>query len=202
MHLTSARSGLRPRAPVRAFLRRRLSAECCLSCPGLHVLHARQSLHALRLLCLLCRNLMSVGACCCGAVLPLPRSSWSLRAPSLCTNLFWTLRCCLEHLHPSLLLLGHTFLLLSVLVQTAPSTSSAASGRCARILPSRGRVEGLVLLRAPSVGDPCARLLRSFSTWFRRVSDVAVASLRLLQAPLLSDSLSPLRCLTCVAVPT
>ena len=36
-------------------------------------------------------------------------SSFALRAPSLCTNLFWTLRCCLEHLHPSLLLLGHGF---------------------------------------------------------------------------------------------
>ena len=34
----------------------------------------------------------------CGAFRPLPWSSWSIRAPSLCTNLFWTLRCCLEHL--------------------------------------------------------------------------------------------------------
>ena len=54
---------------------------------------------ALRLLCLFCRGLVSVGACCCGTVLLLPRASWSLRAPSLCTNLFWTLRCRLEHLH-------------------------------------------------------------------------------------------------------
>ena len=34
-----------------------------------------------------------------------------------------------------------------VLVQSAPSTSSAASGRCSRISPSRGLVEGLVLPR-------------------------------------------------------
>ena len=43
-----------------------------------------------------------------------------------------------------------TPLLLSVLVQTALSTSSAASGRCSRIFPSRGLVE----------------LLRSFSNVF------------------------------------
>ena len=144
-----------------------------------------------------------------------------LRAPSL--NLFWTLRCCLEHLHPSLLLLGHTLLLLSVLVQTARSTSSAASGRCSRIYPSRGLVEGPVFLRALSVGDSSGRLLRSFSTWFRRRRFTATASgtsfcpgvltasvscaLRLLTWPSAcrargTDFLSPLRCLTCVAVPT
>ena len=63
------------------------------------------------------------------------------------------------------------------------STSSAASCRCSRISSSRGLVEGLVLFRAMSVGDSCARLFHSFSTWFRRVSVVAVAPLRLLQAP-------------------
>ena len=55
---------------------------------------------SLRLLCLSCHGLVSVGACCCEAFRPLPRSSWSLRTPSLCTNLFCTLRCCLEHLYP------------------------------------------------------------------------------------------------------
>ena len=60
----------------------------CFSCPCLHVLpHVRA---------------LSVGACCCGVVLLLPLSSWSFRSLSLCTNLFWTLRCRLEHLHPSL----------------------------------------------------------------------------------------------------
>ena len=121
-----------------------------------------------------------------------------------------------------------TLVLLSVLVQTALSTSSAASGRCSRISSSRGLVEGLVLLQALSVGDSCASLLPSFSTWFRRVSGVAVASLRLPQAlPFFrgvlsarvscalrsltwppasrargTDFLSPLRRFACVAVPT
>ena len=104
----------------------------------------RLLLYALRLLCLLCRGLVSVGACCCEAVLPLPRASWSLRAPSLSTTLFWTLHCRLEHLHQSLLLLGHTIDPLRVVVQSALSTSSAASGRCSRISPSRGLVESLV----------------------------------------------------------
>ena len=104
----------------------------------------RLLLNALRLPCLLCRGLVSVGACCRGAVLPLPTASWSLRAPSLSTNLFWTLRCRLEHLHTSLLLLGHTIAPLRTCVQTALRTSSAASSRCSRISPSRGLVEGLV----------------------------------------------------------
>ena len=85
---------------------------------------------ALRLLCLLCHGLVSVGACCDELFV-------ICRGLHGCTNLFWTLCCCLEHLYP---LLGHTFLLLSVLVQAAPSKFPA-------------------------------RLLRSFSTWFRRVSD-------------------------------
>ena len=74
-------------------------------------------------------------------------------------------------------------LLLSVLVQTAPNTSSAASGRCSRKSPSRALVEG-----------PCAppspfrrRLVRATPSIFLNVvptcfPDVAVASLRLLQA--------------------
>ena len=114
--------------------------------------------------------------------------------PSLCTNLFWTLRCRLEHLQPSLCC-SVTPLLLSVLVQTAQSTSSAAAGRCSRISPSRGLVEGLVFLRALSVGDSCASHLRSFSTLLRRVAVVAVASLRLLQATHFVVASLPRECL-------
>ena len=75
----------------------------------------------------------------------LPRSCvcWSLQlwsfssfagTPSLCTNLFWTLRCCLEHLYP---LLGHTLLLLSVLVQAVLSTFPAQRPVAAREYPHR-----------------------------------------------------------------
>ena len=83
---------------------------------------------------------------------------------------------------------SHSFAPLRACAGCSKHVSSAASSRCSRISPSRGLVEGLVFFRALSVGS-CTRLLRSFSTWFRRVSDVdvAVASLRLLQAsPFLS----------------
>ena len=69
---------------------------------------------------------------------------------------------------------------------SSEGSCEAASGRCSRISPSRGPVEGLMFLQALSVGDSCARLLRSLPTWLRRVSDVAVTPLRLLQAPPLS----------------
>ena len=104
--------------------------------------------------------------CSEASVLPLPRSCvcscvcWTLPlwscssfaavflepsySLSLCTNLFWTFRCRLEHLHPSLLLLGHTMAPLRTCVHTALRISSAASSRCSRISPSRGLVEGLV----------------------------------------------------------
>ena len=137
-------------------------------------------LNALRLLCLLCRGLHGAFV----LVLSAPTCSEPCAVDwNTCTRHF----CC-----------SVTPLFLSVLVQSAPSTSSAASGRCSRISPSRGLVEGLVLLRALSVGDSCARHLRSFSTlWFRRVSAVAVASLRLLQAPpCVETSMPPLRLLT------
>ena len=151
----------------------------------------------------------SVGACCCEAVLP----SISLHQPVLDLALSSASLCC--SVTPSLL---------SVLVQTALTTSSAASGRCSRMFPSRGLVELCSAEPCPSV-TPARQLLRSFSTWFQRVSVVAVAPLRLLQAPLLSrcpfhesvlplrmltwpsasracgtDFLSPLRCFACVAV--
>ena len=113
---------------------------------------------------------MSVGACCCGAFRPLPWSSWNLRAPSLCTNLSWTLRCCLEHLHPSLLLLGHSFAPLRACAGRTEHVSSAAPGRCSRISPWRGLVEGLECVPpGPVRRRLLARLLRSLSTWFRRV---------------------------------
>ena len=48
--------------------------------------------------------------------------------------------------------------------------SSAASGRCSRVSSSRGFVEGLVCdPPSPVRRRLLARLLRSFSTWFRRV---------------------------------
>ena len=46
--------------------------------------------------------------------------------------------------------------------------SSAASGRCSRVSPSRGLVEGRVCVPpSPVRRRLLARLLRSFSTWFR-----------------------------------
>ena len=79
-----------------------------------------------------------------------PSCSFSLRLPILDLSLSS------GTLAPLSLVAWSHLLLLSVLVQTAPNTSSAASGRCSRTPPSRGLVESLVLLRALSVGDSCA----------------------------------------------
>ena len=177
----------------------------------------RLLLNALRLLCLLCRGLVSVGACCRGAVLPLPLASWSLRAPSLSTNLFWTLRCRLEHLHTSLFV--------------ARSHHCSSSYLCAdRTAHVQRRVQSL--LANITIARPCGRSCRSCELCLPSCSVVAVALLRLLQAPPFvevsppreclahfacspgrrrldvssrtrnTSALSPLRCLACVAVPT
>ena len=156
----------------------------CLSCPGLPMLPVRQSLHVLRGFCASSASgLVSVGACCCGAFRPLPRSSWSLRAPSLCTSVLD-----LALLPGTLVTIArsHSFAPFRACAGRTLHVSSAASGRCSRISPSRSLVEGLVCVPpSPVRRRLLARLLRSFSTWFRRVSGVAGASPRLLQAPLL-----------------
>ena len=142
----------------------------CLSCPGLHVLPARQSLHALS--CseasvpllprsCVCWSLLLWNCSSFAAVFTEPSCSFSPHQLVGPCAVVWNT--CTRHFCCSV-----TTLLLTVLLQTALSASSAASGR------------------ALSVGDSYARLLRSFSTWFRRVSVVVVASLRLLLAPLLS----------------
>ena len=142
----------------------------------------RLLLNALRLLCLSCPGLVSVGACCCGAVL-LPRASWSFRAPPLCTNLFWTLRCRLERFSPSLLVLGQTI---------APLRNSAD-----RTKHVQRRVQSL-LANIP-IARPCGRSCAPPSPFRRRLvrhsfipsqrgSDLFLTSpsLRLLQAPAFS----------------
>ena len=131
MHLNSARSGLRPKTPARASLRRRLSAECFEASLSLLPGSSRAPRTSEP-----SRSLVLGSFCASSELFFLCRGlHGALRAPSLCT----------------------TLLLLSVLVQTALSTSSAASSRCSRISPSRGLVEGLVFLRALSVGNSCAR---------------------------------------------
>ena len=130
---------------------------------------------SLRLLCLSCHDLVSVGACCCGAFRPLPWSSWSLRTPSLCTNQFSTLRCCLEHFYP---LLGHTLLLLSVLVQAVLSTFLAPRPVAARDYLHREALRK-VLCVFPSEPCPSATPSRDSCILSQRgsdVFDVAVAS--------------------------
>ena len=89
---------------------------------------------ALSLLCLLCRGLVSAGACCCGALAPTCSGPCAV-VWNTCTRHF----CC-----------SVTPLLLSVLAQTAPSTSSAASGRCSRISHRDSLWKVLSFLRAVS----------------------------------------------------
>ena len=115
---------------------------------------------ALRRLCLLGRGLVSVGASCCGAVLPLSAPTCS----GPCAVVWNT---CTRHFC--------YHLLLSVHVQTALCTSSAASGRCSRISPSRGLVEDLVLLCALAVGPSATRARDSF-VLSQRGSDVFLMS--------------------------
>ena len=126
-----------------------------LSCPGLHVLPTRQSLHAL--------------SCSEASVPPLPRSCvcWSLLLWSCFSFAAGFMEpSCSFSLHQPVLdlalssgtLAPVTFVARShhcssVLGQTALSTSSAASGRCSRISPSRGLVEAALSL--PSLHCDC-----------------------------------------------
>ena len=136
----------------------------CLFCPGLPVLPVRQSLQALcaspaTVLCLLEPPVWSFSSF--AVVFVEPSCSFSLHH----------LRCCLEHLYQ---LLGHTLLLLSVLVQAVlRNVSSAASGRCSRISQSRGVVEGLVCF--PS--EPCpSATLRATPSFFLNVVPTCLTS--------------------------
>ena len=142
---------------------------------------------ALRLLCLLCGGLVSVGACCCemfflcrglhGAFVLL------LSAPT-CSGpcaVVW-------NWHPSLFLLGHTLAPLRACADRTKHVQRRVRSLFANIPIARP------FWRVLSSSEPCP-------TGFRRVSVVAVAPLRLLQAPLLSrrpchESVFPLRLLT------
>ena len=65
---------------------------------------------------------------------------------------------------------SHSFAPLRACAGRSEHVSTAASGRCSRISQSRGLVEGLVCVPpSPVRRRLLARLLRSFSTWFRRV---------------------------------
>ena len=132
--------------------------------------------------------LVSVGAYCVER--PVLWSSWSLRAPSLCTNLIMTLRCCLEHVYP---LLGHTLLLLSVLVQAALSTFPAPRPVAAREYPHR---EALwkVLCVSPRL-LPALPFCRGVLT--TRVSGELRCLLPSASHTRGTDFLSPSRCLCC-----
>ena len=107
----------------------------------------------------------------------LPRSSRSVRAPSLCTNLSWTLRCCLEHLYP---LLDHTLLLFLCLCRPLEARfQRRVQWLLANIPIARPCRRSCVCSSEPCLSATpratpvrrrlLARLLRSFSTWFRRV---------------------------------
>ena len=90
---------------------------------------------------------------------------------------------------------SHYFAPLRVFSSGTKHVSSALSSRCSRISPSRGTVQGLVCVPpSPVRARLLARLLRSFSKWFRCVSDVAVASPRLLQAHPFVEASSPREC--------
>ena len=110
--------------------------------------------------------------------------------------------CCLEYLHPSLLLLGHTIAPLRVCAGRSKHVSSAASGRCSRISPSRGLVEGLVCVCS---SEPCPSATpRATHSFFLNVVptcfDTAVASPRLLPAPSFVEGSLPRDCLAHFAV--
>ena len=65
---------------------------------------------------------------------------------------------------------SHSFAPFRACAGRSEHVSSAASGRCSRIYPSRGLVESLVCVPpSPVRRRLLARLLRSFSTCFRRV---------------------------------
>ena len=123
----------------------------CLTCDDHRLL-----LNASRLPCLscpvfLCSPHVRAFTCSEASVPPLPRSCvcWSLllwsfpsfavvfmepECPFHSAPLSWTLRCCLEHLYP---LLGHSLLLLSVLVQAVLNTFPAPRPVAARECPNR-----------------------------------------------------------------
>ena len=126
----------------------------------------------------------------CGAFRPVLWSSWSLRAPSLCTNLIMTLRCCLEHLYP---LLGHTLLLLSVLVQAALSTFPAPRPVAAREYPHREALWKVLCVSPRLLPAPpfCRGVLTA------RVSGELRCLLPSASHTRGTDFLSPSRCLCC-----
>ena len=71
-----------------------------------------------------------------------PRGQWALLDADVFALIDGS-SCLLEPL-----LVGIALLIFPVLVQAAPGSSSAATGRCSRISPSRGLVEGLVVPRS------------------------------------------------------